>query len=296
MALLVVVFLISLGKVRSGDSLQNAAQALSPLHTPFQPTSWSLGHPDERVISFEEYQDSDPNRPNEILRKLYLQPIGVDADSIGPLLTSIASAMEAAFGAPVSLLPDIGLEKIPESAQRGHPKWGDSQLLTTYLLNEVLHPRRPKDAIAVLGLTTMDLWPGQNWNFVFGQASFRDRVGIWSIYRYEARNAKFPTPLRLRRERALKIALHETGHMYGITHCLSFQCLMNGTNSLYETDHAPLRFCPECLHKLWWATGVAPLDWAQKMMRYTERYDFPEESVYYEKVVKILEGINQEKK
>ena len=45
-------------------------------------------------------------------------------------------------------------------------------------------PRRPEDAVAVLGLTTSDLWPGEGWNFVFGQASLRDRIGVWSLYRF----------------------------------------------------------------------------------------------------------------
>ena len=56
--------------------------------------------------------------------------------------------------------------------------------------------------------------------------------------------------------RALKLALHETGHMFGLKHCTAYRCGMNGTNNLAETDRAPMAFCPECERKLWWALGL----------------------------------------
>ena len=88
------------------------------------------------------------------------------------------------FGTPVKVLPDIEASSIPPRAKRVHPQWKDRQLLVDYLLYEAIRPRRPEDAVAVLGLTTTDLWPGEGWNFVFGQASLRDRIGVWSLYRF----------------------------------------------------------------------------------------------------------------
>ena len=32
---------------------------------------------------------------------------------------------------------------------------------------------------------------------------------------------------------------HEIGHMYGIHHCVFFECLMNGSNHLQEADTGP---------------------------------------------------------
>jgi archaemetzincin len=56
-------------------------------------------------------------------------------------------------------------------------------VLSTYILREVLEPERPADALAYLALTASDLWPRKGWNFVFGQANLRKRVGVWSLYR-----------------------------------------------------------------------------------------------------------------
>ena len=112
------------------------------------------------------------------------------------------------------------------------------QILTSYVLDQVLKPRRPKDAVAVLGLTTSDLWPGEGWNFVFGQASLSDRVGVWSIARYG--NLENPQMSGLVYRRTFLVAVHETGHMLGIQHCTAYECTMNGSNSLDEAD---LRRC-----------------------------------------------------
>jgi archaemetzincin len=38
--------------------------------------------------------------------------------------------------------------------------------------------------------------------------------------------------------------------MFGIQHCVFFNCLMNGSNHLDESDQRPLHLCPVCLRKL----------------------------------------------
>jgi archaemetzincin len=38
--------------------------------------------------------------------------------------------------------------------------------------------------------------------------------------------------------------------MFGLTHCVEANCLMNGTNSLAETDRSMARLCSKCQQKL----------------------------------------------
>lgn len=47
---------------------------------------------------------------------------------------------------------------------------------------------------------------------------------------------------------------HEIGHMYGLSHCIYFECLMNGSNHLQEADKRPSFLCPLCLNKLYFIT------------------------------------------
>ena len=88
------------------------------------------------------------------------------------------------------------------------------------------------------------------------------KVGVYSLCRYypefwggKSKAEDEVTGLR----RACKVLNHETGHMFGITHCVFYHCSMNGSNSLSETDTAPIHFCPVCQRKLSWNIGFAPL-------------------------------------
>ena len=42
----------------------------------------------------------------------------------------------------------------------------------------------PQDAFCLAALTLCDLYPRDSWNFVFGLASPRSRVGVYSLARY----------------------------------------------------------------------------------------------------------------
>ena len=44
----------------------------------------------------------------------------------------------------------------------------------------------------------------------------------------------------------------ESGHVLGLKHCVFYMCVMNGVNSLAESDRTPLHLCPVCLGKLRW--------------------------------------------
>ena len=154
----------------------------------------------------------------------------------------------------IKTLPSVPIEKFPT---RRNPFTHNPQILTTDVLR-FLKARIPADAFCVLAITMEDLYPDPSWNFVFGQASLRDRVGVYSFARYdpafygEARTSGYEI-LLLRRSR--KVLAHETSHMFGLTHCTFLNCLMNGSNHLAESDRRPLHLCPVCLRRLQWSVG-----------------------------------------
>jgi len=116
-------------------------------------------------------------------------------------------------------------------------------------LDSVLIKRKPKDAVVLMGITERDLFPKPEWNYVFGSASYQDGVGVTSMYRFANGNltdSNFNKSL----ERLIKISSHEIGHMFGISHCLNANCVMNGTNHLPETDSHFARACSLCQQKL----------------------------------------------
>lgn len=122
------------------------------------------------------------------------------------------------------------------------------------ILDTVLVPRLPRDAVALFGVTGSDLW-ASNLNYVFGQGDFNRRVGVYSLCRY------FPEfwgkPRRAGDEtqalnRACRVLNHEIGHVFGMSHCVFYDCSMNGSNSLAEGDAKPVDYCPVCHRKLMW--------------------------------------------
>ena len=58
--------------------------------------------------------------------------------------------------------------------------------------------------------------------------------------------------------RACKVLTHEIGHTLGLTHCVFYECVMNGSNTLEETDEHPLIDCPVCHRKLLFNIGFDP--------------------------------------
>jgi archaemetzincin len=232
--------------------IEEAGRRVRPLHRvkmPPKPGEWLDKHP-EAGQTFAAYREERPNHPTHERTTIYLLPMGELWPRQEALIDRTAALLTRFYEVPVKRLDPIGLASLPASARRqreGRPY----QLRTPYLLDQ-LRKRRPVDAVAVMGLTTADLTPGDDWNFVFGQASLTDRVGVWSVHRFGDPETDFSTVLR----RTLQTAVHETGHMLGIRHCKAFECGMNGSNHLDEADVRPLGFCPECEMKVWWGCRV----------------------------------------
>jgi archaemetzincin len=153
------------------------------------------------------------------------------------------------------------------------------------VLDTLLPPRVPADGVALICFTTSDLYPSDDWNFVFGQATYRERVGVWSMYR----NGDPDTEFELCLKRTLRVATHETGHMFSMPHCIAYQCNMCGSNSLNESDRLPLYLCPQCVAKVVWATRCDPIARFTSLRDFCMRHSLSEEAEYYAKALKQLE-------
>jgi len=270
--------------VRSASQLSTAAKKIRPLHAVKAPSGsddWLSTHP-EPGQTFEQYRRSNPNRPTKEHTTLYILPIGEFSPTQRKLVDETAEFLSRYYNVPTKTLDPLGPEVIPPEAQRTQPNGGDRQFLTTYVLDKVLKPRMPPDAVALLALTATDLWPGEGWNFVFGQASLSDKVGVWSFHRYGNLEGSKAERQQFRR-RTFKVALHETGHMFGIAHCTAYECSMNGSNHLDEMDSRPLWLCPECVHKIWWACHANPARRCQSLIEFAKQHGLDTEADFWQK-------------
>ena len=123
------------------------------------------------------------------------------------------------------------------------------------------------------------------------QGVISERVGVWSIARNgdpHGGDAEF----RLCLLRTLKIASHETGHMFSMQHCTLYECNMCGSNNREEVDRHPLWLCPHCLAKLCHATGADPIQRFKDLAAFSKRVGLNAEQEFYEKSLALLDDAN----
>ena len=109
-------------------------------------------------------------------------------------------------------------------------------------------------------------------------ARLKARCGVFSFARYGIEKDQ-----KLALFRALKVISQETGHAFGIKHCIHFHCLMNGSNSLTETDRAPLHFCPACLRKIHWGLRFQPSERYQELANFLKANGLQKDAEWFSK-------------
>ncbi len=279
----------SFRQVGNREEITASIATLKPIHTPLgrpKPGEWLDRHK-EPGQTFQQYLLARPVTPTGVRTTIYVQPLGEFADKQREIVELSAEFLGLYFGRPAKILETLPPSTVPTSARRTHPEWKTKQILSTHVLDKVLKPRLPKDAAVYIAFTSSDLWPGRGWNFVFGQASLRDRVGVWSI----ARNGEpggSDENFRLCLRRTLKTATHETGHMFSIRHCTAYECNMCGSNHRQESDRHPLYLCPECHAKVCWATNVKPIARLRRLAEFCKRHGLEREQEYFVNAAETL--------
>ncbi|XP_006833667.1 PREDICTED: archaemetzincin-2 isoform X2 [Chrysochloris asiatica] len=158
-----------------------------------------------------------------------------------------------------------------------------------------LKRKKPANAFCVVGITMIDLYPRDSWNFVFGQASLTEGVGIFSFARYgsDFYSSRYEGKVKKLEKtsssdysvfdnyyiseitsvfllRSCKTLTHEIGHIFGMRHCQWLSCLMQGSNHLEEADRRPLNLCPICLRKLQCAIGFNIVERYKALLRWID--------------------------
>ncbi len=212
---------------------------------PPQPGDWLYAF-QEPGQTFAEYKDLMGGPRPKDWNRIYVVPLGQIGKERPELLEKAVRYLGIFFDTEVERLPAQPLPRACYNARRGQYHAGE-------LVRHVLLPLagKQKDTLAMIGLTSVDLYHG-NLNFVFGIGAYSDRLGLCSVCRFIPEGED---PRQLALKRTLKTAAHEIGHILGMAHCTFYNCVMNGSNSLRESDRRSLFLCPVCLRKLEWYVG-----------------------------------------
>jgi len=249
-------------------------------------SGWLSVHP-ERGQSLAEFERSARRVPTGDADTIVLTRLGNVSANDERTLALVAMELEAFFARPVRFAPDLDLARIPASAQRASHGYG-LQVQSLYVLDSLLVPERPRDAWVYVALSTLDLYPEASWNFVFGQARPERGVGVWSLARFAEPGAGGRRDERAFLLRTVRTASHEIGHLAGLAHCITYACLMNGSNSLPEADARPLELCPVCMAKLCRGLSIRPDERAGRLADAFDGMGLPAEAERERKLQRAL--------
>ena len=155
-----------------------------------------------------------------------------------PLLKHLCTQVARVFNRPCQLIEEIKVPKRALNPQRRQ-----------YLAESILEELRLGQAERLLGIVDLDLYtPGLN--FIFGLANPSKGLAIIALARLRQSFYGLPDEKDLFWGRAVKEAVHELGHTYGLPHCNNRRCVMAFSNSLLDTDYKGHDFCLKCAQRL----------------------------------------------
>jgi len=156
------------------------------------------------------------------------------------LLEDLAAALGAAFELEVVLGETI---PVPAGAlDRRRAQFTAARLL------EAMAGVAERPAL-LLGVTDVDLYVPRL-NFVFGVADPELGAAVISLRRLRPEYYGEAPDEELTRERTIKEAIHETGHLFGLAHCENAACIMHFSNTVGDTDTKGPDFCDACRARL----------------------------------------------
>ena len=110
---------------------------------------------------------------------------------------------------------------------------------------ETLESRPFERVDKIIGVLNIDLFL-PIFTHVFGEARQHGRVALVSLARLVEEPSEKPQLSPTTLERVVKVALHELGHLFGLTHCENDPCLMHFSGNLEDLDLTPLNLCRYC--------------------------------------------------
>jgi archaemetzincin len=149
---------------------------------------------------------------------------------------AMGDAMGREFGLPVRTVDLAGVDFAYDA---GREQWASIPVLEGALA------QCPPDAAKLLAVTARDLFIPVL-TFVFGQAQLGGRAAVVSLARLRQEFYRLPADREIFLERAVKEALHESGHMFGLVHCADRTCAMSLSTGVRQIDSKSASFCRPC--------------------------------------------------
>lgn len=172
------------------------------------------------------------------MKEIGLVVLGKVSDKV---FRRVGAQIEEVFNRTAVRLGEIGIP--PEAFVENRDQYFSHVFLRAMAEKE--WPKGKSGCEKVLGITAVDL-ATPVLTFVFGEADLGGRFGIVSTARLEQGFYGLPANEGLLLSRAVKEAVHEVGHMYGLVHCTHERCVMFFSRHIRDVDDKGVDFCSAC--------------------------------------------------
>ena len=250
----------------SSNSLKKILTSYEPYHQPMpipEKGDW-LSSQKESGQTFSEFMLSKISKPSATRKKIYINPLQPMSDTF--LNNCMIYCQNFFYPLEIKLvnLCDIKKLKIESRINDFSNKIQyNASDINSYMVNYV-----PYDAHCLVNILMDDLYPKKDWNFVFGLANYYQRVCVFSFARFDPLFYGRQRPHNFENYilyRSCNTLTHEICHTFGLSHCIYYKCLLNGSNSSEEQIKRPLIECPICLRKLYEVIGFDCVERYKKM-------------------------------
>lgn len=241
--------------------------------------------------SLVDYINSNPNKIDSIHKVVYLLPFGNMKPEVEKLIQSEVEYLEAFLQLHVKVLDRISYDSIKKissiqtrmvansdfeyfSKMKGGTPTLREQIQASSFINAVIKKNKPKDAIAVLGITEHDIY-NPKYNYLFGISGLKDGVGLVSTFRLIDYGKETKYNIR-------KVVSKQIVNMFSIPNVKDFKCVMNFHNNINDLHKGKFDLSPRALEKFKYAIGFDYSKRFDDLTKFWTKENNKEEAKYYE--------------
>ncbi len=241
--------------------------------------------------SLTDYINSNPNKVDSLHRVIYLLPFGNMKPEVEKLIREEVGYLKAFFQLDVKILERIPYESIKKMASiqtrmvpssdfnyyskmKGGTPTLREQIQANSFMKAVMQQNKPKDAVAVLGITEHDIY-NPNYNYLFGTSELKDGIGLVSTFRLIDYGQETKYNIR-------KVVSKQIVNMFSILNVKDFKCVMNFHKDIIELNRGEFDLSPKALEKLKYAIGFDYTKRFEDLAKFWTKENNNSEVKYYE--------------
>jgi archaemetzincin len=247
--------------------------------------------------SLIDFINSNSNKVDSTRKVVYLLPFGNMKPEVEKLIKAEVEYLKAFFQLEVKVLDRIPYDSIKKitsiqtrmvpssdfdyySKMKGGTPTLTEQIQASSFIDAVMKKNKPKDAIAVLGITEHDIY-NPKYNYLFGISELKDGVGLVSTFRLIDYGQETKYNIR-------KVVSKQIVNMFSIPNVKDFKCVRNFHNSIEELYHGKFDLSPRALEKLKFAIGFDYSKRFNDLAKFWTKENNKEEAKHYEECLRRL--------